>query len=63
MFKKKDYVTYFDQLYKIEVEMEREGRDLLKMVNEPEAQELLRHLIREEVEHKKIVKSLKNLIS
>lgn len=62
MFKKSDYISYFDQLYKTEVEMEKEGRALLKLINEPEAQELLRHLIREEVKHKKIVKSLKKLI-
>lgn len=62
MFSRKDYVTYFDQLYQIELGMEKEGRDLLKLVKHPEAQKLIKALIRDEVRHKRIVKSLMKLI-
>ncbi len=62
MFEKKDYKEYFANLYDIELEMEREGKALLKIVEDPLAKKLLRKLISDEARHKKIVKSLQKLI-
>lgn len=62
MFAKKDYKEYFSNLYDIELEMEREGKALLKIVDDPLAKKLLRKLIKDEARHKKIVKSLQKLI-
>ncbi len=62
MFQKQDYKDYFDNLYKIEMSMEQEGRVLLKMVADPTARKLLRKLIADEIRHKKIVQSLIKLL-
>lgn len=58
MFQKKDYLEYFENLYQIELGMEKEGRALLKIIDDPVARTLLRKLIDDEIRHKKIVKSL-----
>ncbi len=62
MFQKKDYLEYFDNLYKIELGMEKEGRLLLKIIDDPMARKLLQILIKDEVRHKKIVKNLIRII-
>lgn len=62
MFQKKDYLEYFDNLYKIELGMEKEGRLLLKIIDDPMARKLLQILIKDEVRHKKIVKNLIKII-
>lgn len=58
MFQKNDYLEYFDNLYKIELGMEKEGRLLLKIIDDPLARKLLQVLIKDEMRHKKIVKDL-----
>jgi len=62
MFNKKDYRSYFRQLYSVELGMKQEGEDLLKLVNDPESQGLLKALIADEVKHAKIVKEMMELI-
>lgn len=62
MFQTKDYLSYFDQILLIEKNMVRDGRLMLKAVKEPEAQELLKHLVEDEKKHVKIVKALKKII-
>mgnify|MGYP001565357884 FL=1 len=62
MLKTSDYKIFFDQLYVLEEEIEREGKALLAVVRNPEAQQLLRTLIADEKRHKRIVKSLYKLL-
>ncbi|MEK7118802.1 MAG: hypothetical protein AAB869_04280 [Patescibacteria group bacterium] len=62
MLNTSDYKAFFDQLYLLEEDMEREGRALLKIVRHPEAQRLLRLLIADERRHKRIVKSFYKIL-
>jgi len=62
MFNKKDYRSYFRQLYSVELGMKQEGEDLLKLVSDPESQRLLKILIADEIRHAKIVKEMMELI-
>lgn len=62
MLNASDYKAFFDQLYLLEEDMEREGKALLKIVRHPEAQRLLRILIADERRHKRIVKSLYKIL-
>lgn len=61
MFTSRDYQAYFDQLYAIEREMEREARVLLRVVRHPEARILLTKLLRDEERHQRIVCSMRDL--
>jgi len=62
MFKTKDYLEYFKQLYKVELMMKEEGETLLGLITDPEAQEILHHLVEDEKRHIKIVKQLMTLV-
>lgn len=62
MFNKKDYRSYFKQLYQVELMMRREGKDLLKLVSDPKSQELLKSLVADEIRHAKLVKEMMDLI-
>jgi hypothetical protein len=45
MFTKKDYLSYFQQLYEVELLMIKEGKDLLKIIKEEEVIILIKKLI------------------
>jgi hypothetical protein len=62
MFNKKDYRTYFKQLYEVEIIMRKEGEELLKLVKDIESQKLLKSLVADEIRHAKIVKQMLDLI-
>ncbi len=62
MFTDKDYKSYFDQLYAVEEEMEREARELKKLVKNEEAKKILGIIEADEKRHKKIVHELKKLV-
>ena len=62
MFKKKDYVDYFKQLYDVEVVMKKEVEALLKIVDHPKAKIILEQIRKDEIRHAKIVKSMFKLI-
>lgn len=62
MFNKKDYRSYFKQLYQVELIMRQEGKDLLKLVTDAESQELLKSLVADEIRHAKLVKEMMDLI-
>ncbi len=62
MFNKRDYRSYFKQLYQVELMMKKEGRALLKLVPDKDSKELLNILIADEIKHAKIVKEMMNLI-
>ncbi len=63
MFTNKDYIEYFKQLYAVEVEMEREARELKLLVNNAEAKKLLEVIQADEKRHKKIVRDLQKLVT
>ena len=63
MFQIKDYLAYFSQLYKIELEMEEEADSLLAMIDDPEIVVLLKKLKSDEKRHARIVKEIMKLIS
>lgn len=62
MFEKKDYLEFFKQLYGLEVVMEKEAAELLGLIKRPEAQAILKAVIRDERKHKKIVKGMIKLV-
>jgi hypothetical protein len=62
MFKRKDYIDYFKQLYDVEIIMKKEVEDLLKIIEEPAAKELLERIRKDEMRHARIVKSMIKLI-
>lgn len=62
MFTKKDYLSYFKQIYSVELFMIQEGKDLLKIVTDKEAVGLINQLIADEKRHAKIVKDMMKLI-
>lgn len=62
MFNKKDYASYFKQLYAIELDMKREAQKLLKIIEHPEARVLLKKIVADEIRHAKIVKDMTSLI-
>jgi len=62
MFTKRDYLSYFEQIYQVELLMIREGKDLLKIIKIEEARVLIDKLIADEYRHAKIVKDLIKLI-
>lgn len=62
MFTKKDYLEYFDELYEKEIGMKKEVEDLLKVVKDPKAVEILKNIHEDEIRHMHIVKNMKDLI-
>jgi rubrerythrin len=62
MFNKKDYLNYFKQLYDVEIVMKKEVKELLKIVNEPEAKKILERIREDEIRHADIVKEMIKLI-
>jgi rubrerythrin len=58
MFTKKDYLSYFQQLYEVELLMIKDGKDLLKIIKEEEARFLIKKLIEDEKKHAKIVQEM-----
>lgn len=62
MFKKKDYLEYFHQLYVVEMNMKKEAEGLAKLIDTPQIKKLLQGIIADEVRHAKIVKSMIDLI-
>lgn len=62
MFTKKDYKKYFTELYAVEKKMQKHGTELLKLIDNIEAQKLLKTLIDDEIRHAKLVKDMLKLI-
>jgi hypothetical protein len=62
MFNKKDYLDYFGQLYDVEIIMKKEVEELLKIIEDPIAREILDRIRKDEIRHAKIIKSMIKLI-
>lgn len=62
MFKKNDYLDYFQQLYDIEVGMEHECVDLKKMIDNKEIHRILDSIEKEEKHHEQLVKEMIALV-
>lgn len=62
MFKKKDYLDYFKQLYDVEIIMKKDVEKLLKIVDNQEVKLLLERIRKDEMRHAKLVKSLIKLL-
>lgn len=62
MFKNKDYVDYFKQLYDVEIIMKKDVENLLKIIEDPESIKILERIKKDEIRHAKIVQSLIKLI-
>lgn len=62
MFKKKDYLDYFKQLYDVEIIMKKEVENLLEMIENLNSRRVLSQIKKDEIKHAKIVKSLIKLI-
>jgi len=58
MFDKKDYISYLEEILRVENTMKKEGKQLLKMIPEERCQVLLKELISDEERHVVIVKEL-----
>ena len=59
----KKYLDYFQQLYSIERDMEKEVGELLAMIKDPKARILLNKMKADEQRHAKIVEALIALVS
>lgn len=62
MFNKKDYLQYFEELYIVEINMKEEMNDLLKIIDNPKAVEIIKKIKADEIKHAKIVKDLMKLL-
>jgi len=62
MFNKKDYLKYFDELYRVEIMMKKEATELLKVVTQKDAKIIIEQIKADEIRHAKIVKDLIKLI-
>ncbi|MCX6795160.1 MAG: hypothetical protein NT165_00260 [Candidatus Falkowbacteria bacterium] len=62
MFNKKDYRSYFQQLYQVELTMKQEGKELMALVPDRASKEILKSLVADEIRHAKIVKEMMALI-
>ena len=62
MFSTDDYLTYFDQLYAVEEQMEKEAHMLKERIPYPEAQKLLAIIEADEKRHKELVRGLAELV-
>jgi rubrerythrin len=62
MFSNKDYLEYFEEIGRIEVEMQKRGHELSECFSDPRIKKMLRGLVKDEVRHAKIVTDLINLI-
>ena len=62
MFNKEDFFIFVDQLFQIELEMEREAKELMDIIDIPEAKELLMHIINDEMKHQNIVNEMRWLV-
>jgi hypothetical protein len=62
MFNKKDYLDYFGQLYDVEIIMKKEVEELLEIIEDPIAREILDRIRKDEIRHAKIIKSMIKLI-
>jgi rubrerythrin len=59
----KKYLDYFQQLYSIERDMEKEADVLLEMIPDPRIRKLLLKLRSDEQRHAKIVEAMMALVS
>lgn len=62
MFNKEDHLAYFKQLYDIEIVMKEDAEELLKIIEHPEAREILERIRQDEIRHAIIVQELIDLI-
>lgn len=62
MFNKKDYLSYFKQLYEIEIAMKKEAKGLSELIADKESQKIIRKIYRDELRHARIVKEMIKLI-
>lgn len=63
MFNKKDYLSYFKQLYEIEIVMKKETEQLLKLVADKESKKIIARIRADEIRHAKIVREMIKLIN
>ena len=63
MFNKKDYLEYFEELYRVEIAMRNEAEKLLKIIDEKRARQMLEQIRNDEIRHAELVKEMINMIS
>lgn len=63
MFNKKGYLDYFDELYKVEIDMKESIDELLKIIEDPKSREILEKIRGDEIRHAIIVNGMKDLIN
>ena len=63
IFHNKKYLDYFQQLYSIERDMEKEAVELLAMIRDPKVRKLLNKMRTDEQRHARIVEELIALVS
>lgn len=62
MFTKEDYLDYFNECDKIELEMKDYYADLAKRVSDPKIREVFLRISREEAQHSNLVESLRDYL-
>jgi len=63
MFTKDDFLDYFNQLQKIEIEMHEIYQHLSNEIEHPKYKNLFNRLAKEEKDHEALVQSLKDLFA
>ena len=63
MFTKDDFLDYFNQLQKIEIEMHEIYQHLSNEIEHPKYKNLFNRLAKEEKDHEALVQSLKDLFT
>jgi rubrerythrin len=63
MFTEDDFLHYFNQLQRIEIEMNKTYQYLSNEIEHPEYKNLFNRLAKEELDHLALVQSLKDLIA
>ena len=63
MFTKDDFLHYFNQLQRIEIEMHKTYQHLSNEIEHPEDKKLFNQLAKEERDHEAMVQSLKDLFA
>jgi rubrerythrin len=62
MLTEQDYRSFLQEIFAIEVTMEREALELQEAISAPEAQVLLAKLVDDERRHQRIVQALLDLL-
>ena len=63
MFTKDDFLHYFNQLQRLEIEMHKIYQHLANEIEHPEYKKLFNQLAKEEKDHEALVQSLRDLFA